>query len=219
MKSLKRIITFILAVCMIVSVFSLASCKKKNDDDNNDKTDTNSTQTTDKTYTVTVLDGDNNPVAGVMIGVMTNSYKSHMTDANGKISFESDSANAKVMIISVPEGYEKPENAEKSFSAGNKNITFTIEEKVVIKTTVTYTVTVIDQFGDPVSNVTVQLCTDTMCYDTTTDEDGVGVKELTPGVVYEVKIPNPPAGYSAPTGYFASIPADETEITVEITKN
>ena len=215
MNTIKKILTLVLVLGMLVSMLALTSCNKDKEDGKNDDADN---KTNENTYTVTVVDGDNNPVAGVGIMIST-TYDTLTTDANGKITFESENAGATVMIMSVPSGYEDPKSAAVGFSSGSKELTLTV--KKIVKTTVTYTVTVKDQNGDAVSGVTVQLCTDKMCYDTVTNENGVGTKELDPGIKYDIKITasGTPEGYTAPDGYFASIPADETEIEIVITKN
>ena len=71
---LKKILSIILVCCMLLTVLSLTACKGGDDDTDGDKTDNNGTdnnnnneQTGNKTYTVTIVDGDNNPVEGVRL--------------------------------------------------------------------------------------------------------------------------------------------------------
>ena len=120
------------------------------------------------------------------------------------------------MVMSVPSGYVKPGSQAIGFATGSKELTIKLEK--VVKVEVVYTVTVLDQYGNPVSNVNVQLCTDAMCFNAVTNADGIATKELNPNNAYNVKI-HAPEGYTAPEGYFTTIEAGTTELTVEITKN
>ena len=206
---------------MLFATLSITACKKDDSDDdnktNNENNNSSNTETSDNLYTVTVLDGDKNPVEGVGIGMMlAGTFTTKTTDKDGKITFESEDEGVNVMIMSVPTGYDKPQNAIQTFEKGSRELTLTVNKTV--KNTVLYTVTVTDQFGDPVVGAIVQLCTDTMCYDTTTDENGVGTKELTPNIKYDIKV-HAPEGYTAPEGYFAELAAGSTEIEIEITKD
>lgn len=214
MKAMKRILAFVLVVCMLSSMLMLTSCNRDKGNDNND----NDNKTSQNTYTVTVVDGDNKPVAGVGVMIPTTTFSTVMTDANGKISFESESSDVKVMIMSVPTGYDKPKSVQTPFPVGSKELTLTVNKTVVVDNTVSYTVTVKDQNGEAVEGVKVQLCAN-MCVDTTTGADGVGTLKLVPGVKYDVHILGVPEGYTAPEGFEDEIPAGETSIEIEIIKN
>ena len=68
----KKILSLILACCMLLAVLSLTSCGDKGNDNNDNDGNTNvggETNENVKAYTVTVLDGDNNPVEGVKLVV------------------------------------------------------------------------------------------------------------------------------------------------------
>lgn len=213
MKTIKRIIAFVLVVCMLSSMLALTSCNKDKNNDNNDNDNNNS----QNTYTVTVVDGDKNPVAGVGIMIST-TFDTLMTDKNGKISFESEGANPTVMLMSVPEGYDDPKSAETPFPAGSKELTLTVKKTVIIDTRVDYTVTVKDQDGNPVAGVKVQLCAST-CSDAVSGNDGKATLKLEPGVKYEVHVLEAPQGYSVPEGFVTEIAADKTEIEITVTKD
>ena len=219
----KKLLSIILVCCMLMAVLSLTACGGNDDDKTNENGGTNNNNQNgnadSNSYTITVVDNNNNPVVGVVIGVMATGYQSHITNQNGKVSFTPDKADFKVQIVTVPKAYDKPADLSLNFASGSKELTVRLNKTTVADTKVTYTVTVLDQDGNPVSGVTVQLCTDALCYDTTTDLDGIGTKDLEPGVEYKVAIPKAPEGYTAPSGYFDTIGADETEITINITKN
>ena len=216
MKTFKKILTFVLALCMLLSVLSLTACKKEKNN-KNENNDTSKTQTTDKTYTVTVVDGDNLPVAGVTIAAMIPTYQTFTTDVNGKVTFTSETSQVKAKIMNVPTGYDKPDNTDLNFASGSKELTVTISKTQ--STTVECTVTVVDQNGDVVSGVTVQLC-DNACVAKITDASGQATFTLKPGVEYKVEFTQVPAGYTAPTGYLEDkITGGTTSVTLEITKN
>ena len=206
---------------MLVSTLALTSCRKDkdNDSDNNNAGNTDgdtNNDTSDSTYTVKVVDGDNNPVEGVGVMVNTGSFTTYTTDANGKVSFESTAATIQVMLVSVPTGYVLNDYSSASFTSGSKELTLTVDKEA---TPVTCTVTVKDQHGNPVANVEFQLCYGA-CVPGTTDANGQATFILSPGAEYQVQINSVPAGYSAPSGYLSeTITGGATEAVVTITKN
>ena len=229
MKTFKKIITLLLVACMMISVLSLVACNKDKGKDNNDSSNSgNNNQTTNKTYTVTILDGDNNPVEGVKLTITDEkSFPSVKTDANGKASANLPEGTVNVMITSVPDGYEKPTATSGYyhgvFANGSTELTIKIEKET--SNTVTYTVTVVDQHGDAVEGMEIQLCPGGVCLkqNYTTDESGEITVEIKPGEEVHIKLLTELAGYTLPladeSGYHAAIPADETEIEIKITKN
>ena len=220
MKALKKILALMLVICMLASVLAFTSCKKDDEPDDTNSTD-NTGNTSENTYTITVLDGANNPVSGVTVMVEP-MYKPYTSDANGKISFEADAANLKAMILSSPDGYSHSSDIV-SFKSGSKELTLTVKKDADSK--VTYTVKVVDQNGDPVVGAEVQLCyKDSVCLvGVNTDENGEMTNKLDAGYEVLVKLVTLPDGYTAPTpdasGYHATIAANKTAITIEVTKN
>ena len=145
MKNFKKILTFLLAVCMIVSVLDLSSCGNSNDDNNdNDKTNSGNNNTnTNKTYTVTIVDGDNNPVkdAKVIFTNGTTFTQPVATDANGKASAELADGTISVMLSKIPDGFEKPDKVSAPyagtyhgvFASGSTELTVELEKKASTK--------------------------------------------------------------------------------------
>ena len=209
-------------VVVIALVIGLAVGGKDNDnggDTNTPVADNGGNDTnTDNTYTITVVDGANNPVAGVK--VMTDpGFKTYTSDAQGKITFESDKTGIKVAILSAPEGYDYSSGAV-SFKSNSKELTLTVSKAADER--VTYTVTIVDQNGDAVVGAGVQLCYNGLCLPSVnTDDNGVMTNLIKDG--YEVSVLlTLPEGYSATTvsgNYHAIIPEGQTEITVTVTKN
>lgn len=232
----KKFLSIILVCCMLMSVLSFTACGNKNNgNDNNtnegsgnDNTNDNTNnQTTDKTYTVTILDGDKNPVEGVKLVITDEkSYLTVTTNVNGQASVQLPETKVSVMVTSVPDGYEKPEKVSGVyhgvFKTGSTDLSITLSK--VASNTVTYTVKVIDQNGDAVEGMQVQLCPDGVCLadQFITGANGEISKELTPGKTIDVKL-YALDGYTLPSplsnGYHAVINAGETEVTITVTKN
>lgn len=222
MTALKKILIIALVFCMAASMLTLTSCNKDKGDNNNDTenngNNNNDNTPTGETYTITVVDGANNPVAGVK--VMTDpGFKTYTSDAQGKITFESDKTGIKVAILSAPEGYDYSSGAV-SFKSNSKELTLTVSKAADER--VTYTVTIVDQNGDAVVGAGVQLCYNGLCLPSVnTDDNGVMTNLIKDG--YEVSVLlTLPEGYSATTvsgNYHAIIPEGQTEITVTVTKN
>ena len=230
---LKKFLSIILVCCLLLTVLSLTACKGGDDDTDGDKTDNNGTdnnnnneQTGNKTYTVTIVDGDNNPVEGVRLVITDGkTFPTVTTGYEGKASTELPEGSISVMIAGVPDGYVKPEKVSGSyhgvFASGKTELTIEIGKEV--SNTVAYTVKVVDQNGDAVEGIQVQLCYDGICLiAVSTDENGEMSKELAPGKTVDVKLYELD-GYTLPTaddhGYHAVIAEGDTEITVVVTKN
>ncbi len=83
---------------------------------------------------------------------------------------------------------------------------------------ITYTVTVVDQDGNPVSGVYVQLCTSENCLmPNATDASGVVTFKQNPGVTYQAKLNMLPEGYTGDTETYVDF--TDNAVTITITKN
>ena len=215
MKTLKKIISLVLVVALFAAVLSFTACNKKDDKDDNNGSNNNGGNN-DNVYTVTVLDENNAPLKDVGVGVLINGeFSTLTTDANGKVTFEAEDASSMARIMSVPAGYDRP-NDLLGFTAGSKEITFTVKKTVVNE--VDCVVTVVDQDGNAVAGVSLQLCANA-CINGTTNENGEATFKLTKNSEYKVEILSVPAGYTAPTGYLSeTVFGGTTYFTVEITK-
>ena len=80
---------------------------------------------------------------------------------------------------------------------------------------VTYTVTVVDDAGNPVSGIMVQICKD-VCMPAVTDADGVAVWSLDEDE-YKVSFPVSPEGYVDYTGSEFYFDAGSAEMTIVLT--
>ena len=82
---------------------------------------------------------------------------------------------------------------------------------------VTYTVTYVDQNGDPVPGVMCQVCDENMCQVFTSDANGI-CKFTLPAKSYEIHTLKIPAGYEGDTTTITNAPAQGGELTFTLTK-
>lgn len=82
---------------------------------------------------------------------------------------------------------------------------------------VTYTVTYVDQNGDPVPGVMCQVCDETMCQVFTSDANGV-CRFTLPAKNYEIHTLKVPAGYEGDTATVTKAPMQGGELTFTLTK-
>ena len=233
MTALKKILSLVLVICMLAAVCSLTACgdKDNNDDvsnDNNNDNVGNNNVTTDKTYTVTVLDGENTPVEGVKLVVTDGkSYPTATTDKEGKASVQLPAdVTVSVMVTSVPNGYVKPEKVSGVYHGvfAKDSTEFTLKVEKEVDNKVEYTVRVVDQNGDAVVGMSIQLCPNGVCLAEkfVTNENGEITVKLTPGSAVDVKLEGL-EGYTLPApvkdSYHAVIESGVTEATVTVTKN
>ena len=191
---MKKIISLILAAIMLMSLCaSLFSCTP--DEGENDAGGDNNNTETKVNYTVTVTDADGNPIKGAVItfnpkGSMSVPFP---TDAEGKATYKTDKEMT-ATVTSVPAGYKyanigKAQNFDKD---GKLSVVVTkaeVELHFIIK--------VVDQDGNPISGVKVQMCdeSDSCRKPVTTGTDG------TAGYVYEAgnfhaQLTSLPEGYT-----------------------
>ncbi len=121
-------------------------------------------------YTVTVLDNNGNPIQGVKLSFITPAGIPFpgTTDAQGKATYASEEDGVTVKVVSVPKGYEYDKlDAVQSFGSNRTlSVTLTAPDPIVIN--------VVDNEGNPVAGVLVQMCDTTgLCkIPTVTDEEG-----------------------------------------------
>lgn len=149
---MKKIISTILVACMLLTAsVCLFSCG------GDDKPEGNDNQTPEKvTYTITVVDQDGNPVKDVIINISTVGGAAFPmpTNAEGKVSYRTDKGIS-AMMIDVPTGYESTELNKEIMLVPNKNVTIVINKKAAADP---YVILVVDDEGNPVAGVRVQMC-------------------------------------------------------------
>ncbi len=227
MKTTRKLISAILAAVLCLSLaFTLISCGETPDNGGGTNDDGK------PTYTVTVTDTSGAPIEGVklMISDGASIFENKTTDKDGKASLALDAENTALgVMITTCDGYEKPTPSSGVFHAvfGNsKEITVKLSEKVTEM--IEYTVKVVDQNGDAVEGVKLQICHSAcVTCEELTGTDGITKQKLEAAkcnVTLKVGVLSVPEGYSIPDAtidgqYHAKIEVGETEVTVTVTKN
>ncbi len=199
---MKKLLMLILTLTLLASsMLVLASC------DGGEETP----EETEVTYTITVKDQYDQPVAGVMVK-MGDKYLS--TDANGKITVKKEKADYKVTVFEVPEEFEK-NSSEFSFDSNN-NVTVVLQNSIAPVAKVTYTIYVKDTAGNPVEGARVQVCIiDGNCVPGPfTDAAGKATIEVAEDD-YKAKLMIAPEGYKSNDTYFDFNSAKEATIVIE----
>lgn len=150
---MKRIVSAILIAVMVLALsMCMFACNGGNDggENNGDNTPTK------KTYTVTVVDEDGNAVKGAYVTV---TY-----DSGNPIPFETDAEGKKVLstdkkvsfaLLSLPKGYESDKIGSKLTPDADGNMTVVVKKAAALDP---YVILVVDDKGNPVQGVTVQMC-------------------------------------------------------------
>ena len=87
----------------------------------------------------------------------------------------------------------------------------------IITGDVTYTVTYVDQNGNPVPGVMCQVCDEATCQVFVSDADGVCQFTL-PAKAYEIHTLKVPAGYEGDTNTITNAPVQGGDLTFTLTK-
>lgn len=170
----------------------------------------------EKTYTVTVVDQDGNPVANAIMQWTDAAGGTQLaiTGADGIVTATGETAMTSISVTSVPENYTASQSIYEFGSQASLTIVLTGTGSAE-NTNVTYTVTVVDQDGNPVSGVIVQICDEENCkLPMTTDENGTASAEYAQSE-YHVTLNTLPDGYSSEETDFYFNGA--TELTIVVT--
>ena len=181
---MKKIISLILATAMLLAMsVCLFSC----DDE---------TETTPKTYTVTVVDDNGNPVKDVVITFTSESGESDMkvTKADGKLTYE-PAEKFTASVTRVPNGYKDDLVGQTISFDEQGNATIVINKNVTEAVKEDYVILVVDQDGNPIEGVFVQMCTDVCLSPKTTGADGKVTYNVVPDS-YKAQLTDLPDGYT-----------------------
>ena len=142
-------------------------------------------------YTVTVVDYEGNPVAGARVQMCVGELCKPpvTTDEQGIATINCDPDVYEVKVTNVPENLQEP-TVSSHFGEGEYEMTIELKQKVY-----EYSVTVIDEAGNPVPLVTVQFDNANLSEAKTDEEGKTGTNgfEVIPGFV----LTEIPAGYAA----------------------
>ena len=202
---IKKILSTILVLSMILTLFvTLFSCKDKGNDNTGEQGNNDNTTPEKVTYTVTVVDQDGNPVKGAIVyfypkGGVEMFYP---TNENGATEGYKTDKEMSISVMTVPAGYEYDKlNEKQKVDAKDGKVTITVTKKAAEGTN--YTIRVVDQNGNPVKGAMVQMCesAEVCLTPILTDANGEAVYTQ-PEKEYKAAITNLPEGYeSTTTGY------------------
>lgn len=129
---LKNIFVLVLALCM---VFALCACGGDTDANNESTASTTNTTTSGATeetvddgkvtYTVKVVDENNEPIVGAMVQLCLDACIPAMTNLQGVATYRVAEAEYKVSFVQVPVGYTAAAT-EYYFAAGSYELTITL---------------------------------------------------------------------------------------------
>lgn len=226
MNKFKKILSLLLAVLMLASVtcLCLASCGDNGEDPtpapDGGEENPPAPPPSGTPYTVTVVDGSGAPVTGAVVKLNVNGVDTPTATTNqqGKATvYVTDEMIivAFADLVSVPEGYAKGSVTNVDITNATSctfNVT-KIEKQ-------TYTARVVDQNGDAVEGVDIQLCfgLDSCQRPKKTDANGEYTVECLPGEDAHFKINSVPAGYTYEGGE-VDLADGVYEATIVITKN
>lgn len=210
---------------LVLGIFMLASCggdtetgttppteseaPTESQPESDTESDTQPQTPTTTTYTVTVVDTDGNAIPMVALKIGT---KSAVTNAQGQASATLDTGVYTVTIV-MASGY-KLDTKTFTFVEGEDALTIVLEREGGNEELVTYTVKVVDENGNGISGVALQLCQGACNRLPNTDENGVSTIKLA-AKEYNLQILTA-EGYIVPEGYIATLPLGQTEITVTL---
>ena len=202
---LKKILSTILVLSMILTLsVTLFSCKDKGNDNTGEQGNNDNTTPEKVTYTVTVVDQDGNPVkdAAVFFYPKGGVELLYPTNDNGVTEGYKTDKEMSISVIRVPAGYEYDKlNEKQKVDAKDGKVTITVTKKAAEGAN--YTIRVVDQNGNPVKGARVQMCesAEVCLTPILTDANGEAVYTQ-PEKEYKAAITNLPEGYeSTTTGY------------------
>ncbi len=205
---MKKIISIVLILTMVIGL--LCGCGKEDPK----PTTQNPTQPAEKTYSVNCVDQNGDPVANVILQWVDekNNQQLAVSDSDGKVSITGKVAMVSMNLTSAPAGYTSTESVYQF--EGKTELTIVLNKEASQDNMVTYKITVVDQNGNPVSGVVVQICDEENCkLPMTTDENGFASAEYAESN-YHVTLNTLPDGYESEQTEFYFDGA--TEITIAI---
>ena len=175
---MKKILSLILVLVMMLSIVACGG-KDKTPDTNDDQQQ--GTADTKVSYVVTVVDEGGKAVEGAVVSFTTKggSPIPFPTDSEGKASYKT-AKEITAAVTAVPSGYE--------YAKLNQKIDFDKDGKATITLTkkaeeAPYVIKVVDQNGNAVEGVIVQMCDDAgLCLiPTATNEEGIATYKYQEG--------------------------------------
>lgn len=175
----------------------------------------NITGPANETYVIKFVDGEGNPVSGVVTQYVKKDGSENLilSEADGTITVQADAFEAKCTILTAP-GYTVTDK-EHALSADKITIV-TLNKQPENDMNPTYIITVVDQYDKPVPGAVVQVCDDHNCQlPLTTDDHGRATACYAPSN-YHVTLNSLPEGYTSEETVFYFEESDNEPIKVTI---
>ena len=212
---LKKILSTILVLSMILTLsLSLFSCDDDKGNEGTEQGNEDVNTTPEKVvYTVTVVDEEGNPVKGVDLAFTPKSGIAipFPTDSEGKAAYKTDK-ELTVTVTEVPAGYSYSKIGVAQKFDGN-SMTITLVKLAP------YVILVVDQDGNPVANVQVQMCDEggSCRMPVRTDANGHAEYQFEEGT-FHAQLTSVPEGYSVEDkdAYYNFV---DNVATITLTKN
>ena len=195
-------------VVIIPIVLIIALGGKGNETPNDGKDDTNGSsqdggeQSDEKIrYTVTVVDQDGNPVEGVTVAFVagTSIPIPFKTDEEGVSSYNTNKKVTDAVVTAIPSGYTYDKLDQKLYFDANHNI------KITVNKLPDFVIKVVDEEGNLVEGVTVQMCDEggSCRLPKVTDENGEAFYGYENGT-FHAQLTEVPEGYTVddPAAYY-----------------
>ena len=219
---MKKIISFLLALTMLImGMCILTSCgddDSNGNNENNGNNDNGSNSAVKVDYTFTLVDQYDDGVEGVKVefrvGPKTKYEATTDEDGVAKINIEETALPIRVVIPAIlPVGYENAGAGYVDFESGAKSANASLVKNVA------HTVYVTDAEGNAISGANVQVCVDGVCkIPVDTDADGKAVFYVSPDAEEAyAQFNSAPDGYNAPESAKIYYTDGETEVTFVIT--
>ena len=218
----KRFNALLLALLLTLSCFILTACgtPSENGGENEGGESGGTNENSGKTYTVTFVDGDNAPIAGLTVKFAhdDNETEAVVTDSNGKASATISTTDTVSVVMVEHEGWDSVSSRKLKF--GKYDTELTVELTAIVSIEVK--VRLVGSDGASLSGVKVMVCVDTTCApEVTTDERGEAIINLPISGAMKVKLPDgAPVGYLTPevdeNGYAFFFDEGETELVITL---
>lgn len=198
-----------LVACLLVAVIMIVALLPKNNDNTGDNNDGGSqnggnddegndggTSDAKTNYVITVVDQNGNAVKGVEITFYVEDGVSfpRTTDEEGG-AYYTTAKKVQVAVTSVPSNYDYIKLNQKQTPSANGSLEIVVERKADEY----FEVNVVDQYGNPVAGVTVQICAEVCRTPQVTNEEGKAYFAYDASVEYHAQLTN---GLDAlPEGY------------------
>ena len=121
----KKIIMILTLFCMIATLYA---CGAGGEVEKNTETSQLQESQVEEHYSVKITDEEDNPIAGVTVQLCSESCVLGKSNEEGVAEFERPKGDYKVSLLSLPEGYEYPdERNEFYFEEDSKEITIVLK--------------------------------------------------------------------------------------------